>query len=301
MLEVYKEKQESFYNFVTKVKKNNKVSHAYLIETHNLSYGYDLALSMAKYFLCDFSYTDGMNCSSCNICKSIDDGNYLDIAVIDNEVSEIKKEQMLDLQKLFSTKPVLGKYKIYIIKNASLLNKSSANAILKFLEEPSEGVIAILLTSNINSVMTTIVSRCQIISLNAEFNIKDIFSVYCSSDLDSFYDDYSKKIVSFYESLESMGTSIIAYKNSYVDTSCFKLYLEYGLYFYYDVLRLFYDESYDTSFLDIKKKIVQKSSINDIIYKIDVINKFILDIKYNVNIDLFIDSFIISFGGDSYD
>lgn len=300
MLNLYKENQSSFYKFVTGVKKNDKISHAYLIETKNLSYGYDLALSMAKYFLCDFSYTDNLKCSSCNMCKSIDSGNYLDIVVIDNEVNEIKKEQMMDLKKLFSTKPVLGKYKIYIVKNASLLNKSSANAILKFLEEPSLGIIAILLTSNVNSVLSTIVSRCQLISLNSEFNIKDLFSAY-SSDVESFYEEYSNKIVSFYEKLEIIGTDLIAYKMDFVNNDYFKLYLEYGLYFYYDVLRLYYDDCYVTSFLDIKKKIMQKNSVNDIIRKIDVLNRFILDIKYNVNIDLFIDSFIISFGGDKID
>lgn len=300
MLDLYKENQSSFYKFVTGVKKNDKISHAYLIETKNLSYGYDLALSMAKYFLCDFSYTDNLKCSSCNVCKSIDSGNYLDIVVIDNEVNEIKKEQMLDLKKLFSTKPVLGKYKIYIVKNASLLNKSSANAILKFLEEPSLGIIAILLTSNVNGVLSTIVSRCQLISLNSEFNIKDLFSAY-SSDVESFYEEYSNKIVSFYEKLEIIGTDLIAYKMDFVNNDYFKLYLEYGLYFYYDVLRLYYDDCYVASFLDIKKKIMQKNSVNDIIRKIDVLNRFILDIKYNVNIDLFIDSFIISFGGDEID
>ncbi len=301
MLESYKFKQNSFYNFITKVKKNNKISHAYLIETRGLSYGYDLALSMAKYFLCDNFCISNVDCSSCKICDDIDNGNYLDLVIIDNEFTEIKKDQMLELQKIFSTKPVFGKYKIYIIKNASMLNKSSANAILKFLEEPQDGIIAILLTNNVNSVLTTIVSRCQLISLVAEFNVRDLFTIYNDDNQDDFYEVYSNKIVSFYSKLEELGTSLIVYKSDYVDSNYFKLYLEYGLYFYYDVLRFYYDDSLICEFMDVKKNIVKNNSVSDIIYKIDIINQFILNIKYNVNKDLFIDNFIINFGGGNND
>ena len=53
---------------------------------------------------------------------------------------------------------------IYIIKNCEKLNSSSANCILKFLEEPEDDIIAILLTDNINMVLPTIKSRCQILN-----------------------------------------------------------------------------------------------------------------------------------------
>lgn len=302
MLDTYKSLQKSFYNFIIKVKKNNKISHAYLIETKGLPYGYDLALSMAKYFLCSNNYSDvGDGCSSCNICNQIDNGNYLDLVVIDNEFNEIKKDQMIDLQKKFSTKAVFGKYKIYIIKNANMLNKSSANAILKFLEEPEDNVIAILLTSNVNGVLSTIVSRCQLISLFSECNSSDLFIKYNVNNIDDFYNVYSNKIVQFYEKLENFGNYLIAYKDDFVDNECFKLYLEYGLYVYYDVLKLYYDDGLLCDFVDIKKNIMKKNSISDIIYKIDVINEFLLNIKYNVNKDLFVDNFIICFGGDISD
>lgn len=54
----------------------------------------------------------------------------------------------------------------YIIEYAENLNSSSANALLKFLEEPDDEIIAILVTKNINKVISTIVSRCQIVNLN---------------------------------------------------------------------------------------------------------------------------------------
>ena len=42
---------------------------------------------------------------------------------------------------------------------------SSSNSLLKFLEEPEEGIIAILITNNINQMLDTIISRCQILKL----------------------------------------------------------------------------------------------------------------------------------------
>ena len=62
----------------------------------------------------------------------------------------IKKEQLLELQEEFMTKGLLTSKKIYIITDATKLNTSSANSILKFLEEPADNIIAILLADNIH-------------------------------------------------------------------------------------------------------------------------------------------------------
>ncbi len=287
MLESYKLKQESFYKFVTKVKENNKISHAYLIETNGVSYGFDLACDMARYFLADFS-----------VAKDYE----FDLVVIDNVVDEIKKEQVIQLQKQFMTKPIYGKYKIYIVKDASLLNKSSSNAILKFLEEPEEGIIAILLVNNINNVMETIVSRCQIISLIPESNnVKNLFIPYCNNnfEIDEFYEKKMVEIVNFYEKLEQLGTKMIVYKNNYFDLDYLSLFLQVGVHFYFDILMMLLgqDNFYISDFLVIKNNIMKNNNIDDIISKIDILNQFILNVNYNVNKDLFVDNFIITFSG----
>ena len=131
MLEDYKEKQPLFYNQISKIIKSDKISHAYLIETNDCPYGFDIAMSLSKSFLCPKKEDE--ICSSCNICLNIDTNNYPDLKIIETDSKMIKKEQLLELQKEFSVKPLYGKYLIYIIKNAELLNKSSANTILKFL------------------------------------------------------------------------------------------------------------------------------------------------------------------------
>ena len=112
MLEDYKEKQPLFYNYVSKMLDQSKIFHAYLIETKNVNYGFDIALSLSKSFLCPNNYknNNNSNCSNCSICLNIDKNNYPDIKIIENDTKIIKKEQLLELQKEFSVKPLYGKY-----------------------------------------------------------------------------------------------------------------------------------------------------------------------------------------------
>ena len=86
----------------------------------------------------------------------------------------LQKEQLDELQKEFSEKSIFSNKKIYIINHADRLNKSAANSILKFLEEPEENIIAILITDNIYQLLDTIVSRCQIISFSKEHSISSL-------------------------------------------------------------------------------------------------------------------------------
>ena len=91
MLEDYKEKQPLFYNQVSKIIKSDKISHAYLIETNDCPYGFDIAMSLSKSFLCQKK--NNSPCSSCNICLNIDTNNYPDLKIIEADSKIIKKEQ----------------------------------------------------------------------------------------------------------------------------------------------------------------------------------------------------------------
>ena len=55
MLEDYKEKQPLFYNQISKIIKSDKISHAYLIETNDCPYGFDIAMSLSKSFFTRFA------------------------------------------------------------------------------------------------------------------------------------------------------------------------------------------------------------------------------------------------------
>ncbi len=296
MLEKYKDNQKMFYNYFKLSFDKNRISHAYMIDTNNVPYAFNLALDLAKFFLCEGEFDE-------KICNLIDNDNYPNLKVLKN-ISNIKKEEIIFLKSDFSKSSIDNKKKVYIIMDAERMNKSSANSLLKFLEEPEGDVIAILLSNNISEVLPTILSRCQIINLiNENDSYKSIFaSLYEKSeyvgDFNSFVDEQMKKFLDIYSNFEKIGVDILCNNSFYELKSCVKEFLEVGYYLYFDILNLSLKRNkkylpFDSDSLNIFKK----NDISDIIYKIDVINKFIYNLRFNVNVNLFLDNFIISLGG----
>ncbi len=302
MLEEYEEIQPQFYKYVEKIIKNDKLTHAYLIETNGLSYGFDIALALSKTFLCPKNNLKKDSCGDCQICQNIEKGNYPDLKIIEADGKNIKKEQLMELQEEFKVKNLYGKYLIYIIKDANLLNKSSANTILKFLEEPEDNIIAILITNNIYNCIDTIISRCQILSLK---NIKEeinenIYKKYLNnSDLETFIKDINTNVVSFYISLETDKEETIVYNDLTYFKEKIEILLTIGLYLYMEVLNYKYNRDLVNlkEFEDQIKKIALNNETSDIIKKIEIINRFLKTCNLNVNKELFLDNFIITFCG----
>ena len=123
----------------------NKINHAYLFEGIDGIGKTTLAKEFAKYLL-----------------KVEHIENSPDYINIDPQGASIKIAQIRSLQTDVIIKPH-GDYKIYIINNAEKMTIESQNALLKTLEEPPEYVIIILITSNKNSLLDTIKSRCDIV------------------------------------------------------------------------------------------------------------------------------------------
>ncbi|MDN5907625.1 MAG: DNA polymerase III subunit delta', partial [Staphylococcus equorum] len=73
----------------------------------------------------------------------------------------IKKDQIEQLLHHMNQLPIEGDYKVYIIESFEKLTIQGENSILKFLEEPPENTIAILLTTKPEQILDTIHSRCQ--------------------------------------------------------------------------------------------------------------------------------------------
>ncbi len=116
-----------------------------------------------------------------NICMRIDDGNYVDVKVIKSDGMWIKKKINFWIYKVNLVKNLLRVVKkVYIIKSADKMNIQTANSILKFLEEPIDEIIAILVVDNINLMLPTIISRCQVIKLNKKpLSLDSIDNFFC--------------------------------------------------------------------------------------------------------------------------
>lgn len=297
MLDKYKESQSVFYKYFTSALMNNKLSHAYFIETNNVSYSFNLGMDLVKFLICNGIYEE-------SLCDSIDRGNCSDFYLIDKE-DVIKKEDIVFLQKEFSFKSLNERKKIYLIKNASLLNESSANSLLKFLEEPARNIIAVLMADNVNNVKSTIISRCQVISLNnnENFNYRALFD-FCFDDNKT--NDENEKVINeemqnfykFYLNLEKESNSILKNPNIYDYALNFEQLLKFGFYLYFDLIN---DKlnSVVTAFLpynEAKQQINDINNLHSLMDKIVVIEKFLNNCKFNLNNNLFFDNFIIKFG-----
>ena len=307
MFEVYKYSQALAYGLLRNSVINNKLSHAYLFDGNDCEYSFNFVLSFVKFLFCNRRIQrKNDNCDLCNICKRIDLGNYTDLKIIDSDSSVIKKEQLLDLQSEFSKTSIEGTLRIYIIKDCDKMNKQASNCLLKFLEEPCQNVIAILLTNNIGGVLSTIVSRCQLIRLsngssmsNSSLNNFANFCCVSAENLESFLNDESKfnfinSVIKFIVYIEDNKYDAFIYlKEIYNDiffdrNSCLNS-ISLITYFYYDVLKLKYgfENYFFPDYIGDIKKISYRNDINSIINKIDVcIDKCNL-IKFNLNIKKF--------------
>lgn len=169
---------------------NNKLTHAYLFEVNNYDDDFKVILNFVKMILSNMTYDEVIN-SDINYFKQIDDNKYIDLFIVEPDGNNIKKNQMIDLMTEFNDKSFLNNKRIYIIKECDKLNASSANTILKFLEEPNDNIIGILLTDNRYRVIDTVLSRCQIYS----FDSNDTFDgTEEYTDLFDFIFNIKKKI-----------------------------------------------------------------------------------------------------------
>ena len=126
----------------------------------------------------------------------------------------------MDLQSEFSKKSIEGSKKVYIIKSADKMNIQTANSILKFLEEPIDEIIAILVVDNINLMLPTIISRCQVIKLNKKplsLDSIDNFSLHIFFNLNMLYllklkkKELMESAVNFIHHIENNGIDTLIY------------------------------------------------------------------------------------------
>lgn len=143
--------------------KNNRIGHAYMFDGERGTGKEATALFFAQLLLCG-NPEDSVPCGNCNSCRRVMTGNHPNVSILRPDGQTIKKEQMDELISAMSKKGYEQGRKIYIVSRADRMNASSANTLLKYLEEPDGDVTAILLTDSYQSILPTIRSRCQRIS-----------------------------------------------------------------------------------------------------------------------------------------
>ncbi len=268
--------KKKFIDYIDKIIDNGRISHAYLFEVDNYEDDLTYIYSFIKMILCKCSY-DELDNNDNKIINLIDTHNYPDLFVIKPDGASIKKGQLLDLQKEYSNKSLLNNKRIYIIEECEKMNQSSANTILKFLEEPEDDVVAILIADNRYHVIDTIISRCQIISLKENFRIKDY-----SDDFVDFFEcvlkpnDFYIKYNSFIKNVIPEKSILIEFLNNIND-----IIISY----------LNYKNGVNDLFSEDLKIILDKYDDNYLINIISVIEDEIQKLNFNVNYKLWLDAF----------
>lgn len=138
--------------------KANRISHAYLFCGTRGTGKTTAAKILAKAVNCT-NPKDGNPCGVCESCKTIDEGNSIDVFEID-AASNRGIDNIRDLREAVKFTPI-GRYKLYIIDEVHMLTNEAFNALLKTLEEPPAYVIFILATTEPHKLPATILSRCQ--------------------------------------------------------------------------------------------------------------------------------------------
>ncbi|MCR4695549.1 MAG: DNA polymerase III subunit delta' [Pseudobutyrivibrio sp.] len=158
--------QEEAKSLLINAIKTEKTSHAYIFSGPKGSGKMMLAEAFAQMLLCENPGDDA--CGQCHSCHQSISRNNPDIIYVSPEEGkaslsvDIVREQ---INNNIVIKPYSGKYKVYIVDEAEKMNQQAQNALLKTIEEPPAYAIIILLTTNHNSFLQTILSRCVTIQM----------------------------------------------------------------------------------------------------------------------------------------
>lgn len=163
-----KQQQPIAYQTLSHALTNNKLAHAYILSGAAGTMKKECAILLTQSTLCEHVDEDGFACETCSQCRHIEEGSFTDMILLDATNSTIKKESILKLQHEFSKTGLehTGK-KVYILNRAENATPDALNSLLKFLEEPGNNTMAILLVEQLDRLLPTILSRCQNIPFQA--------------------------------------------------------------------------------------------------------------------------------------
>ncbi len=157
--------QEQIKEHFQKSLETGKISHAYIINGERAAGKEFIAQVFATALQCE--ERENRPCGQCHSCKQALSGNQPDIIRVTHEkpntigVDDVRSQINNDI----CIKPYSSPYKIYIMNEAEKMTPQAQNALLKTLEEPPEYGIIFLLTTNVNSLLQTILSRCVVLNM----------------------------------------------------------------------------------------------------------------------------------------
>jgi len=156
------------WDFLIKLIQNQRIPQAMIFSGQEKLGKKKIALEFIKLLNCQKVQLQNKEkeiipCQFCIPCKTLQKNQSPNLIFLEPIGKEIQINQIRNLQISLSLKPQLGDFKTAIIDQAETLNSEAQNCLLKTLEEPKGQVLLILITSQLEKLLPTIRSRCQIL------------------------------------------------------------------------------------------------------------------------------------------
>ena len=136
-----------------------RVAHACLFDGPESVGKRSAAIGLALALCC--AERPGRGCGTCDTCRRILAGRHPDVLTFAPETNQYKVEQAREVVALAATRPHEAPARVLIFDSADCLNPSSANCLLKTLEEPFPGNHLVLVTAAPDRLLPTLRSRTQ--------------------------------------------------------------------------------------------------------------------------------------------
>lgn len=150
---------------------NQRIPHAYVFLGPDGVGKALLARQAAKLLLCKSAVPRGDGdarldaCDACSACRLVDRDTHPDLHLVQPEEGKrlLRLDQVHQLRRQLSLTPVQGGWRVCILREADRMTEEAANALLKTIEEPPAQSLLIMIASQREALLPTIISRCQIL------------------------------------------------------------------------------------------------------------------------------------------
>lgn len=291
-------------------KNQNRLSHLYLLTGKKSLNKLELAYEICFLVLKDYD-------SNPNLLNLIKNNEYPQVITIKPDGTTIKKDQILELQQAFSKTSLINGPRFYIIENVDVISIQAANSLLKFMEEPDNNLVyGILTTSNVQSVLSTIISRSQVVRMKDIENklyqrlLEEGFDSFLSLNIQTITnneeeaiiyanDDNFKLVINYVKNYFTNFTNvsykpIIELNNSIVsiiiNREMYLIFLELMLFNYSDLLKYILTGESQFEY----EPLVNNISSENILKDIKLIQEEIKRQRAYININLSVDTLMIS-------